>query len=196
MTDKIKLIKVINKGTGAGGEQTNINGLKFEDYTDIIPKLVELGYEKKGKDYYEKKIKDTTVIFTKKKSFAKYMNKHFKIPIKNICKEPDEAFIIINNNNIIVKILEKKNQNVQGSVDEKLLLGGAYKIMYTKMLENIETKYNIEYAFCVSSFLQNNFESGSIKYNLYKYTMNIDDIKLFYGNDKDYFEKILQWIII
>jgi hypothetical protein len=46
ITNDIKELKVNNKGTGAGGAQTNMNGLKFEHETDIIPKLLELGYKK------------------------------------------------------------------------------------------------------------------------------------------------------
>ena len=30
-----KKLKIINKGTGAGGAKTNFNGLKFEDKTSL-----------------------------------------------------------------------------------------------------------------------------------------------------------------
>ena len=37
---------IVNKGTGAGGANTNLNGKKFEDKTNNIPRLFENGYEK------------------------------------------------------------------------------------------------------------------------------------------------------
>ena len=37
---------IVNKGTGAGGANTNFNGKKFEDKTNNIPRLFENGYEK------------------------------------------------------------------------------------------------------------------------------------------------------
>ena len=56
--------------------------------------------------------------------------------------------------------------------------------------------FNIEYGFCVSKFLQDKLMSKCIKYvNMVK-LMKIDDIKIFYGDDIDYFDMILTWIII
>lgn len=40
---------IVNKGTGAGGANTNLNGKKFEDKTNNIPRLFENGYEIKNK---------------------------------------------------------------------------------------------------------------------------------------------------
>jgi hypothetical protein len=122
------------------------------------------------------------------------MKKEFDI---NIYKNPDEAFIIFNNNDVYIKILEKKNQNVEGSVEDKLKTGGFNKREYEKMIskEN-KTKYifSISYAFCVSKFLQNKFESNQIKYNIIKEIMTEDNIKIFYGEDEKYFDTLLEWI--
>jgi hypothetical protein len=46
--DNDDLIK--NKGTGAGGKNTNKNGKSFENITDIETKLIENKYEKKKID--------------------------------------------------------------------------------------------------------------------------------------------------
>ena len=39
-------MKVINKGTGAGGATTNVNGKRFEDNTNNYLRLLENGYTK------------------------------------------------------------------------------------------------------------------------------------------------------
>ena len=37
---------IINKGTGAGGVNTNYNGKKFEEKTNNQQRLLEMGYQK------------------------------------------------------------------------------------------------------------------------------------------------------
>ena len=78
----------INKGTGAGGSNTTVQGKKFEDKTDSSCKLLELGYEKKfltkskkpkKYDYLLKKFEDKTVIFTTQHGFKKYIKKKYLI---------------------------------------------------------------------------------------------------------------------
>ena len=61
-------------------------------------------------------------------------------------------------------------------------------------LPNLKTKLIVSYAFCVSTFLQNKLESDLIKYKIYKEIMNEDNIKMFYGEDKNYFDDLLEWI--
>jgi hypothetical protein len=46
----ISRMSLSNKGTGAGGANTNITGKKFEDKTDNLSILLLAGYVKK--DYY------------------------------------------------------------------------------------------------------------------------------------------------
>jgi len=38
--------KIINKGTGAGGAKTNINGLTFENKTSVLQYLLDNSYIK------------------------------------------------------------------------------------------------------------------------------------------------------
>lgn len=68
--------KIINKGTGAGGAQTNYNGLSFEEKTSIEPFLNKYKYEKKEiniknrkGDYYE----NDNIIYFKKNGFKLYL---------------------------------------------------------------------------------------------------------------------------
>ena len=126
----------------------------------------------------------------------KYFKKNLNI---DIYKNPDEAFVIIQNDEYIIKILEKKNQNVEGSVEDKLKTGEfnrkEYEKIFNKLLKD-KYKIKIEYGFCISKFLQNKFESDNLKYKIIKEIMDEDNIKLFYGEEEFYFDKILDWIYI
>jgi hypothetical protein len=62
------------------------------------------------------------------------------------------------------------------------------------MLNSNAVKFIVEYAFCISKFLQNKFESTDNKYIIIKEILEEDNIKIFYGDDSDYFDKILLWI--
>jgi len=47
--------KIVNRGTGAGGRNTNINGKDFEKKISLIPYLMDNDFEKKSltkKNYY------------------------------------------------------------------------------------------------------------------------------------------------
>ena len=194
----------MNKGHGAGGKNTNINGNNFENKTSIENKLLENNFikyiiNKKNKYgyYFEFINKNYKYIYLTQSGFRLYLKKFFNI---NVYKHPDEAFIIFYDNEILIKILEKKNQNVNGSVEDKLKTGKFNKIEYEKMiknefrLKNLIYNIKISYAFCVNSFLQKKLNSNLIKYNIIKEIMEEDDIKIFYGEDEKYFDVIYNWI--
>lgn len=191
--------KIINKGSGAGGAKTNYNGLKFEEKTSFEIKLNELKYNKKEiiinkriGIYYEYINENKNIIYFKKNGFKLYFEKMYNIITY---RQPDEAFLILDNNKYYLKILEKKNQNVEGSVEEKLKTGAFNKKEYDLML-NIysEYKFNISYSFCVSKFLQDKLESNNIKYINIKKIMELDNIIILYGDEEDYFDNLYKWI--
>ena len=63
---------------------------------------------------------------------------------------PDEAYIIeYYNGKKIIKILEKKEQNIEGSIETKLWSGPSLKREYELVLGN---NFIIEYGFCVNDF--------------------------------------------
>ena len=186
----------INKGTGAGGAKTNYNGLSFEEKTSIEPKLSEYKYvikeikiKKRKGIYYEYKEDDLNIIYFKKNSFKLYFEKEFNIITY---KQPDEAYLIKKNNEYILKILEKKNQNVEGSVEDKLKTGAFNRKEYELMINN--DKFKIVYCFCVSKFLQEKLESDNIKYKNIKTIMDDDKVGLLYGDNDDYQDKLCEWI--
>jgi hypothetical protein len=187
-----------NKGTGAGGKNTVINGSSFEKKTSIENKLFEKKFEKiilnkqsKYGYYFEYVKQNTKIIYLTQNGFKIYFKKMFNI---DVYKQPDEAFIIFNNDKINIKILEKKNQNVEGSVEDKLKTGNFIRREYIKMFKTIKNINKIEYAFCISKFLQDKFLSNQVKYNNMLEILAEDNIKLFFGEDKDYFDLLFSWL--
>lgn len=199
--------KIINRGTGAGGANTNKNGLKFEEKTSIENFLLNAKFNKicmnesdkksnKQCYYYEFNDIDNKrkIIYFTKKGFKIYFRENF-----DMCtyKEPDEAYLIIKDNKYHLKILEKKNQNVEGSVEEKLKTGNFVKQEYELMINDNNKNINLEvsFAFCVSKFLQNKLASDIPKYININKIMKRENIQLFYGDDDDYFQKLYDWIM-
>lgn len=71
-TNENRKLKIINKGTGAGGANTNYHGKKFEEITTNYNRLLNAGFDiiyfnkKRGKiydNYLSKKIDNKTIIY-------------------------------------------------------------------------------------------------------------------------------------
>ena len=192
--------EIHNKGTGAGGSTTNHNGIAFENKTDNETRLISNGFVRKnitGKEktkygYYLEKIDAKHTIHFVKQNGLKYYMFHFHQ--KELFREVDEAYIFIDNitHTITVKILEKKNQNGNGSVEDKLLHGHYFKfIEYPGCLgEN----FKVEYAFCISSFLKNQYISDHKKWKINRESNEKNNIPVMFGDDEDYYSKLDEWI--
>ena len=83
---------IINKGTGAGGANTNYYGKKFEEKTNNQQRLLEMGYTKnsftkkpkKAYDYYlSKTFEDKTIVFVLQNGLKMYILYLFFIYIFN-----------------------------------------------------------------------------------------------------------------
>lgn len=186
-----------NKGTGAGGSKTTKNGNSFEQKTNFQNALLEKGFvlkridEKKGTNnfYLEKEITPSkTILYLTKRGLKAYFKKFFNI---ELFREPDEAYVICEDGNYSVKILEKKNQEGAGSVDTKLLAGIGFIEEYQICLGD---KFKVQYAFTLSTYLANNYKSDQLKYKVLRQINEKYKINVFFGDDKDYFEKIAEWI--
>jgi hypothetical protein len=182
----------VNRGTGAGGAGTNASGLPFEAKTSNEQRLEAAGFLRQripgsnGKYAYYLQKGDT--VFMMKGGLKLYMRKTFGA---NIFREPDEAYIEKRGDRFVLKILEKKNQMVSGSVDTKLLAGLGFLEEYRMSLgEN----FDVEYAFCVSKFLKDNIVSDEPRWRLLREINKKYGIELLYGDDTDYFEKLDAWI--
>ena len=90
----------------------------------------------------------------------------------------------------IIKILEKKEQNVEGSVETKLWSGPSLKREYELVLG---TQFEVVYGFCVSEFLKNKFTSEDKKYKILQTILDESHINVLYGDDDNYFETFDTW---
>ena len=191
---------IINKGTGAGGANTNVTGKSFEQKTENETRLLASGFirkeipgcEKTKTGYYL--IKETTtnpdesIVYLTQGGLKAYFNHFFK---KEMCRHPDEAYLFRNGDKYTLKILEKKNQNGSGSVDTKLLAGLGFIKEYEILLgEGFEVKY----AFCISSFMKKDYISDCVKSKALREINKTYGIAVLFGDDPDYYETLDNWI--
>lgn len=191
-------INNINKGTGGGGINTNFYGKIFEEKTNNYQRLLDIGYiqnkliekPKKIHDYFLSKTDENkTIIFVLQQGLKIYMKKKYNI---EIFRCPDEAYIIeYTNGRKIIKILEKKEQRVEGSVETKLWSGPSLKREYEIILGNT---FEVFYGFCINDFLKIKLISNKIKYKTLNIILYESKIDILYGDDENYFEKIESWI--
>lgn len=188
----------INKGTGAGGANTTCNGKKFEKKTDNQSRLLNDDYiknsftknAKKGYDYYlSKTFEDKTIVFVLQNGLKKYIKNKYNI---EIFRCPDEAYIIeYNTGKKIIKILEKKAQKVDGSVETKMWASPSLKREYELVLGS---DFEVHYALCVSEFLQKKLISSEKKFTVLNTIFNENNIAVLFGDDENYFETIDNWV--
>lgn len=188
-----------NRGTGAGGSNTNYYGKKFEDETNNYFRLLENGYQrnllvknpKKISHYYLLKFfEDKKIIFVLQNGLKIYMKTYYNI---DIFRCPDEAYIIeYFSGKKILKILEKKEQNVEGSVETKLWSCPSLKREYEIC---VNFNFEISYALSVSNFLKIKFISNDKKYIILNQILNESEIPILFGNDENYFETLDNWIM-
>jgi hypothetical protein len=183
----------INKGTGAGGANTNYYGKKFEEKTNNSQRLLEMGYTKKSfikkcGYYLSKTFEDKTIIFVLQNSLKTYMKQKYNL---DLFRCPDEAYIIeYNSGRKIIKILEKKEQNVSGSVETKLWSGPSLKREYELVLG---VDFEVVYGFCISDFLKKKLVSNETKYTILQSIFAENNISVLFGDDDNYFETIDIW---
>lgn len=193
-TEQNTQLIIINKGTGAGGANTNYYGKKFEEKTNNQQRLLEMGYiqnsfTKKTYDYYlSKTFEDKTIVFVLQNGLKMYMKNKYNI---NLFRCPDEAYIIeYTSGRKVIKILEKKEQNVEGSVETKLWSGPALKREYELVLG---AEFEVFYGFCVSEFLKKKLISNKKKYTILNTIFNENNIAVLFGDDENYFETFDTW---
>ena len=192
-----QMSETVNRGTGAGGAKTNHNGKKFEAKTDNLPRLLEQGFTKKvipgatGKQsvYHEKQIDaDTSIVYMTQTALKAYFTHFFH---KEMVRQPDEAYLFRTGDTYKLCILEKKNQNTTGSVDQKLGVGQYLKEEYAECLDE---RFTIEYAFCLSSFLKKDYISSQKKYEIMRKLHAKDHITVLFGDDENYFTTLDTWL--
>jgi hypothetical protein len=188
-----------NRGAGAGGANTNLHGKRFEEETNNEGRLLEQGFEKilfqnkkvaKYNYYLQKTSENKTVTFVLQNGLKSYMKEIYKID--DIFRCPDEAYIIdTHDGKCTIKILEKKEQRVEGSVETKLWSAPALKREYEIILG---PSFAVEYGFCLSSFLKEKMTSSEKKYLCLNQIFKEQNITVLFGEDETYFDTLDQWI--
>lgn len=188
---------IINKGTGAGGSNTNYYGKFFEEKTDNQKRLLQDGYIKnifknckKAYGYYlSKQNEEKTIIFVTQNGLKSYMKEKYN---KELFRCPDEAYIIeYATGKIVIKILEKKEQRVEGSVETKLWSAPSLKREYEIVLGS---SFEVHYAFCINDFLKKKITSDLQKYIILNTILNENNISVLFGDDNNYFETFDNWL--
>jgi hypothetical protein len=104
---------------------------------------------------------------------------------------PDEAYIIeYNSGRKVIKILEKKEQNVEGSVETKLWAGPSLKREYELVLG---ADFEVFYGFSISDYLKMKLTSNEKKYTILNAILNENNIPVLFGDDDNYFETLDKW---
>jgi len=147
-----------NRGIGAGGSKTNKNGLSYEEKTDLSTeyKIIET-------------LNCKNCIFLKFNNSEKIYNRiskeHIFTCIDGVnkcinsahgCKKPDECYI--DNISKIIFIIEKKFQQVSGSVCEKIQTVHFKVYHYGKTFPG----YKIVYIYCLSDWFKDNCKAELI----------------------------------
>ena len=175
--------KLVNRGTGAGGSNTNKNGLPYEELTDLDDRITVIENNK-----YSKKItfddNEKPFIKTKQSNLFKCMKDDIDTNIEKAhgCKNPDECYIDQETKTMF--IIEKKFQQTSGSVCEKIQTPD-FKIWQYK---RTFPKHNIVYVYCLSEWFKKNCKA-EMEYLDYK------NIPYFWGNSKTYKDDIINFII-
>jgi hypothetical protein len=190
------LVQNVNRGTGAGGAKTNENGKNFEEDTNNQLRLEDFGYtmtifrnDLKYGYYLSKTFPDKTIIFTMQDGFKAYMKHRYGI---KTFRKPDESYIIeYNDGRRLLKILEKKAQNVEGSVDTKLLAALGLKREYEIVLGE---QFTVSYGFCLNDYFKKKVCSGEEKYRVLIQILAENNIPVLFGDDADYFHRLDEWV--
>lgn len=197
---KNNISKKTNKGKGAGGANTNYYGKKFEEKINNQSRLLEQGYQtnsytkqkqkKKVNNYCLSKIfEDKTVVFALQSGFKTYMKEKYNI---EMFRCPDEAYIIeYTNGKKVIKIIEKKHQNVDGSVETKLWACPSLKREYQLVLGD---DFEVDYCVCVSKFLEKKMNSAEKKYSILNRILGENNISVLFGDNENYFETLDKWL--
>jgi len=194
---------LVNRGTGAGGANTNKSGKTFEQKTENESRLLAAGFIKKPiveknkakfNYFLERSISPTSsIVYLTQGALKLYFKSVFSVEMHRC---PDEAYLFRQEDNYLLKILEKKNQNVAGSVDTKLMAGNGFIRDYKKCLSKATTgkTFDVQYAFCISDFLKQDYISDCQKFRNLREILEEDGIAVLFGDDEDYYKHLDAWI--
>jgi len=182
LEEKFSKLNISEKNKNSGGANTNKNGLSYEKITDLADKYKII---KKNNNHSIIKFIDynTIYIHTKQSQLFRYMkdNMNHNIDKGHGCKNPDECFI--DEKKKIIFIIEKKFQQVNGSVCEKIQTVEFKLWQYNRTFP----EYKVVYIYCLSKWFKTNCKAELTYLKLKK-------IPVFYGCDINYKKKIINFI--
>ena len=181
----LRSARLVTKGVGAGGANTNASGLPYEALTDLNTEYNIQSNTKHSRDIIFRD-DETRTIFRRTEG-AKFFKCMAHAVDTNVgksygCKHPDEVYI-----NEVCKrifIIEKKFQEVGGSACEKIQTADFKVEQYSDTFPG----YEIVYIYCLSDFFKKGFE------NEFEYYEEFKQIEMFWGSDVDYKKKIIDFI--
>jgi hypothetical protein len=196
--------KIINRGTGAGGANTNKTGKKFEDDICLTKNSItgDNGWKKnltgRGKFafYYVKDFSDKRVYYMEQSGLKSFFNLAGKSKYAKIIvfRHPDQTFFIEPHDKKkkpILVINEAKTQTRSGSVETKLWAGPTFKKEYQKVFPDLEVRY------CFSldgEYMKKQFTSNSDKYKILKELLEEDSIPIFYQWEENCGKSFSDWV--
>lgn len=140
--------------TVGGGAQTNVNGLHFEQTSDLRD-VLEQFFTIIGDDIYSGPERIAT-LYKKNSLYKNFLEPH-RVDYSRIQSRkllPDDALFVYKANTLY--IIEKKFQSGAGSVDEKLQTCDFKKKQYQKLVQSIGC--NVEYCYFLNDwFLQDSY---------------------------------------
>ena len=184
MADINLVVNTTNRGTGAGGANTNRNGLPYEALTDL-----KTEYQVNNSEEYYQDITFngcSNVVFkqTQQSKFFKAMAHAVNTEITKAhgCKRPDQGFIREDTKTIF--IIEKKFQKGAGSICEKIQTPHMKLWQYGRTFP----EYTIVYIYSLSDW----FKTNCVAELEYLEHMNYP---VFWGNSETYKKDIIDFII-
>lgn len=186
---KLKLINpngnIHNRGAGAGGPDTNKNGLSYESFTDLDNRIT-IQQENKYSSLIRFNDNSKLFIKTKQSNLFKCMKEYMDETVLSAhgCKNPDECYIDQDPEEPTIFIIEKKFQQCSGSVCEKIQTPDFKLWQYKRTFPS----YRIVYIYCLSDWFKHNCKA-EIEYLMYK------NIPYFWGNSETYKDDIIHFII-
>ena len=179
-----------NRGFGAGGANTNKNGLAYELETELFKctsLLSKISIKNKNKNVNQIKINNNNNKFIhikKSNQLFKYMKNKMDNNVNKAhgCKQPDE--VMINETKKIIFIIEKKFQKRSGSVCEKIQTSQFKLWQYSRTFPD----YKIVYIYCLSDWFKKNC-IAELEY------LKLNNIPVFWGNTKSYSKDLTDFII-
>ena len=185
--------KINNRGTGAGGANTNANGLSYESNTNLATEYVLITPDTEtpnisSHSYIKFKDSEKVFICANKRDLYKIMSDmnelNTSLSPASGCKFPDEAYINMDDKHVY--IIEKKFQQCSGSVDEKIQTGQFKQYHYRKMFPN----FQVSYIYCLSNWFKRQDYTSVLEY------LSENKIPVFWGDDPNYKEQISRFLCV